>query len=285
MLFRNELRKVPQLIVSYTSKRQYLHASKSLSDALALIQGPLQGVEGLSDLRSDLLSRRQQLYQRLHEELVTQIYKNSAAETLSNFQRNNSNRRLNSSFTRGIAQRRSTDRMEANARVRKALVEMAQGFDLEKSEVIEDGDLIDPELSMTYFIAIVVECFGMLGKVPESVDHLRVQIQSELLNVVRNTTKQLMAQQQAEADAIQNQTNASTAIVINKTSDNNPLLTLLEIIYKQFKAIAKTHALVLKNYLAVVQKYSVVGPQPYDLTDFWSQAQSVVCNFESHKDH
>ncbi|CAD6991665.1 unnamed protein product [Ceratitis capitata] len=93
----NELRKVPQRIVSFSTKRQYLHASKALTDALATIQGPLSGVEGLADLRVDLQSRRQQLYQRLHEELVTQLYKNSAAEAFSNFQRNNSNR-LNSSL-------------------------------------------------------------------------------------------------------------------------------------------------------------------------------------------
>jgi len=59
-------------------------------------------------------------------------------------------------------------------------------------------------------------------------------------------------------------------------NEQNPLQTLLDVIMKQFKAIAKTHTLLLKNYLAVSQKYSVVGPQPYDLTDFWSQAQSVV---------
>ncbi|ALC46761.1 sec8 [Drosophila busckii] len=249
-----ELRKVPQRVVSYTAKRQYLHASKALTDALSTLNGRLADVEGLADLRTDLQSRRQQLYQRLHEELVTQVYKYSANEA---FQRSNSSR-LNSSFTRGIAARRSTDRIEANARVRKALSEMAQGFDLEKAEIIEDADLIDPELSMNYFIAIIVECFGMLHKVPDSLEMLRVQIQTELLNVVRQTTQQL----------------ASTET--QQSADSNPLLTLLEIIFKQFKAIAKTHALLLKNYLAVGQKYSVVGPQPYDLTDFWSQAQSVL---------
>ncbi|KRK03962.1 uncharacterized protein Dyak_GE24140, isoform I [Drosophila yakuba] len=250
-----ELRKVPQRVVGYTSKRQYLHASKALTDALATLNGPLQAVEGLSDLRTDLQARRQQLYLRLHEELVTQVYTNSANEALSSFERTNSSR-LNSSFTRGIKARRSTDRIEANARVRKALAEMAQRFDLDKAEVIEDADLIYPELSMSYFVAIIVESFGMLHKVPDSLETLRVQIQTELLNVVRNTTHLLS--------------------VNGATADTNPLLTLLEVIFKQFKAIAKTHTLLLKNYLSVGQKYSVVGPQPYDLTDFWAQAQSVL---------
>ncbi|XP_030565322.1 exocyst complex component 4 isoform X2 [Drosophila novamexicana] len=251
-----ELRKVPQRVVSYTAKRQYLHASKALTDALATLNGPLAGVEGLADLRTDLQTRRQQLYHRLHEELVTQVYKNSANEA---FQRSNSSR-LNSSFTRGIGARRSTDRIEANARVRKALSEMAQGFELDKAEIIEDADLIDPELSMNYFIAIIVECFGMLQKVPDSLETLRVQIQTELLNVVRQTTHQLASGGTLQAGA----------------GASNPLLTLLEIIFKQFKAIAKTHTLLLKNYLAVGQKYAVVGPQSYDLTDFWAQAQSVL---------
>jgi len=166
---------VPQRVVGYTAKRQYLHASKALTDALATLNGPLQAVEGLSDLRTDLQTRRQQLYQRLHEELVTQVYTNSANEALSSFQRSNSSR-LNSSFTRGIGARRSTDRIEANARVRKALAEMAQSFDLDKTEVIEDADLIYPELSMSYFVAIIVESFGMLHKVPDSLETLRVQI-------------------------------------------------------------------------------------------------------------
>ncbi|KAH8336426.1 hypothetical protein KR059_010030 [Drosophila kikkawai] len=250
-----ELRKVPQRVVSYTAKRQYLHASKALTDALATLNGPLQAVEGLSDLRADLQTRRQQLYQRLHEELVSQVYTNSANEAFSTFQRSNSSR-LNSSFTRGIGARRSTDRIEANARVRKALAEMAQNFDLDKAEVIEDADLIYPELSMSYFVAIIVESFGMLHKVPDSLETLRVQIQTELLNVVRQTTQQLS--------------------LSGETGEGNPLLMLLEIIFKQFKAIAKTHTLLLKNYLSVGQKYSVVGPQPYDLTDFWAQAQSVL---------
>lgn len=247
---------MPQSVFNYTSKRQYLHASKALTDALSLVNGPLKDVEGLADIRSDLMARRQHLYQRLHEELVTQIYQNSATDVLSAFQRSNS-QRMNTSFSRGITARRSTDRIEANARIRKALQEMTQGVDLNKTEIIEEADLVDPELSTTYFIAVIVECFGMLGKVPESVEKLRVGIQTELLEVVRNTTKHMLALSLA-------------------STERYPLLTLLDVIFRQLKAIAKTHTLLLKNFLAVVQKYQVVGPQHYDLTDFWSQAQSVV---------
>lgn len=252
----NDLRKVPQSVVSYTSKRQYLHASKVLTDALNLVNGPLKEVEGLADIRSDLMSRRQHLYQRLHEELVSQVYNNSSSLILNELQRSNSTR-LNASFSRNITTRRSTDRIEANARVRKALQEMAQGVDPTKVELIEDADILDPELSMMYFIAIIVECFGMLQKIPDAIEKLRVGIQTELLEIVRTTTRRMID-------------NAMAA------NERYPLLTLLDVIYKQFKAIARTHAMLLKNFLVVVQKYQVVGPQHYTLTDFWSQAQSVV---------
>ncbi|XP_055903773.1 exocyst complex component 4 [Eupeodes corollae] len=250
-----ELRKIPHKATAYSSKRQYLHAAKALCDATATCDGPLKDVEGLSDFRNDLLTRKNQLYQKLHEEIVEQLYKHSSAEVLTNFQRQNSARSSASNFTRNFA-RRSTDRMEANARVRMALKDMAQGFDFEKSETIDDTHLIDADLSVTYFISITVECFGMLNRVPDSIERIRVQIQSHLLDVVRNTTNQMIA--------------------LNLVpTDRHPLLALLEVLFKQFKAIARTHALLLKNYLSVIQKYSVTA-SPYDLSDFWAQAQSVL---------
>ena len=244
-------------MTSYTTKRHYLHATKKLTQAISTAEGSLLEVEGLNDVRTDLHYRKNQLYIKLHEELSRHLYQNSTAEVLSNFQRQSSTRTSAQQFQRNLGARRSTDRAEANARVRKALVEMTQGFDLDKSECIDDTDLLDTELSTTYFISIIVECFAMLKKVPESIEMIRIQTQSQLLELVRTTTQQIMA-----LNLIQ--------------GEQHPLLALLEVIFKQFKAVAQTHALLLKNYLNVIQRYSVLGCANYDLTDFWHQAQSVV---------
>uniref|UniRef100_T1GLE4 Exocyst complex component Sec8 n=1 Tax=Megaselia scalaris TaxID=36166 RepID=T1GLE4_MEGSC len=254
----NDLRKVPLKVTSYSSKRQYLHATKVLTDAISTAEKQLLSVEGLSDLRSDMQVRKDQLYTKLHEELSKQLYRNSTKEILNNLQRQNSNRLNGSSsnFQRNFA-RRSTDRAEANAKVRKALVDMSQGFDLKTSEIVEDADLIDPDLSMTYFISIIVECFAMMKKVPESIEEIKCKIQSELLEIVQVTTAQMISLNIASLD-----------------KDKHPVLCLLEIIFKQFKAVAQTHALLLKNYLMVLQKYSITTTM-YDLGDFWQQAQQV----------
>ncbi|KAL5273771.1 EXOC4 family protein [Megaselia abdita] len=255
----NELRKVPVKVLAFSSKRQYLHATKVLTDAISTAENKLLSVEGLSDLRSDMQVRKDQLYTRLHEELSKQLYRNSTAEIMKTFQRQNSSRLngSNSNFQRNFA-RRSTDRAEANAKVRKALIEMSQGFDLKTSEAVEDADLIDPDLSMTYFISIIVECFAMMKKVPESIDEIKCKIQSELLEIVQITTAQMISLNISSLD-----------------KEKHPVLCLLEIIFKQFRVVAQTHALLLKNYLIVLQKYSI-STNMYDLGDFWQQAQQVL---------
>lgn len=55
----------------------------------------------------------------------------------------------------------------------------------------------------------------------------------------------------------------------------HPLLELVELTYKQFKLIAEAHGMLLKNYLSVTQRHSIVV-KPYDIADYWTQAQIVV---------
>lgn len=252
----NELRKIPQVITSFTNKRHYLHATKALTQAINLGNGPLREIEGLKDLRTDLETRKTQLYNKLIDELNRHLYQNSTGEILNNFQRQNSTRGSNH-FQRDFL-RRSTDRAEANARIKQALVEMSQGFDLNKSEVIDESDLIDPELSATYFIGIIVECFAMLDKVPDSIETIKVRIQPELLKIVASTTQQMSAIDLSHSEQQQ-----------------HPLLALLDVLFKQFKLIAKSHNLLLKNYLNVVHRYQLCSGS-YDISDFWTQAQAVL---------
>lgn len=255
---------------SYTNKRHYLHATKVLVKAIDLSNGRLRDVEGLSDLRQDLDNRKNQLYLKMIEELNRHLYQLSTAEMLSNFQRRASSTRrsdnnLVSPFQRNVM-RRSTERAEANAKIRKALFEMAQGFDVDKTEVIDNSELLDADLSRSYFIGIIVECFALLKKIPESLEALRTQIQPELLAIVTRTTQHLVSILAAEGSLNQLQTDEQT----------HPLLELLGLVHKQFKLVANAHTLLLKNYLNVTQRHGIVV-KPYDIGDYWTQAQAVVC--------
>lgn len=159
------------------NKKQYLHATKSLIDGVHLANGPLSPIEGLSDVRQDLEQRGNQLFSKLIEELNKHIYQTSTAETLSNFHRHGSSR--NSNYTKPVARdtspfqrngvRRSAERVAANQKMRKILVEMtAQGsnFDLKKSELVENIDLLDEDA----WFFIIVECFAQLKRLPDALE-------------------------------------------------------------------------------------------------------------------
>lgn len=171
LCFSNDLRKVPQLVQMYTSKKHYLHATKTLTQAISLNDGPLKSVEGLVDLRSELENHRTQLYNKMIEELNRHLYTTSSMEVLTNFQRDGSARNSNfaSPFQRNII-RRSAERAEVNTKIRKVLFEMAQRSDTDTTEILENTDLLDPDLNATYFLGIIIECIALLNKVPESLD-------------------------------------------------------------------------------------------------------------------
>lgn len=258
LFLSNSLQKVPSVISSYISKKHYLHAAKELTSAIALGDGPLREVDGLHELRIDLDLRKNQLYSKLIEELSKHLYQSSTLDALSSFNRQSSGRGSSnyaSPFQRNMM-RRSAERIEANTKVKRALFEMAQGFDIEKSEIIENADLLDPELNSTYFIGIIIECFALLNKVPESLETIKVQIQNELLTIVTKTTQYILG-------------------LDIQTSDVDPLLELFELLFKQFKLIAVAHSMALKNYLSVMQRYEI-SAKLYELSEFWAQAQGVL---------
>lgn len=266
--FSNELRKVPSQVQSFTNKKHYLHATKVLTKAIDLGNGRLRDVEGLNDLRNDLNTRRDQLYSKLVEDLSKHLYQVSTSDAISSFQRmGSSSRNSNATYTSPFQRnniRRSTERAEANSKVRKALFEMSQGFDVDKTEIIEDPELLDTDLNTSYFIGIIVECFALLRKVPESLETIRTQTQPELLTIVKRTTQHMVAVQAAESG------NGDTQEAVH------PLLELIDLIYKQFKLIATAHLLLLKNYSSVIQRHSIGAVKTYDIADYWTQAQAVV---------
>lgn len=168
----SELQKVPNLVAAYIAKKHYLHATKSLTYAIHLGEGPLRDVEGLNDLRQDLEQRKNQLYSKLIEEISRLLYHTSTIDALTNFQRQGSARGSNfssSPFQRSSL-RRSAERAETNLKIKKALAEMHQKVDADKVEILESSELTDPELNMTYYMGIIIECFGLLKKVPESIE-------------------------------------------------------------------------------------------------------------------
>lgn len=177
IVHRSDLRKVPSTVNGFMNKKLYLHATKALNEGLQIANGSLSPIEGLSDVRQDLEVRNNQLFSKLVEEVNKQLYQTNTAETLSNFHRHGSTRNSNLTITNGRAAspfqrngvRRSAERVAANQKVRKVLVELtSQGsnFDLNKHEFVDNMDLLDEDAS--FFIS--VECFAQLKRLPEALE-------------------------------------------------------------------------------------------------------------------
>ncbi|XP_058056922.1 exocyst complex component 4 isoform X2 [Anopheles bellator] len=266
-----EVRKVPAQLAGFLAKKHYLHATKLLMASIETTDGRLKGVEGLNDLRQDFQNRRQQLYGKLLEELNKHLYVSSTADVLQNFQRQSSGRNSNSQYGAGVSPfqrnvlRRSAERVEANTKARKALFEISKnGFlDVDKSEIIEDTDLLDPDVNSSYFLSIIVECFALLQKVPESIESIKVQMQSELLAIVTKST---------HTPGGSTATDSSQAPSVQPV----PILELLELTFRQFKLIADAHQQALRNYGNVIHRYNLPQVKPYDIIEYWGQAQAVL---------
>jgi exocyst complex component 4 len=239
-------------------KRHYLKATKLLMSSVSIAEDKLKKVEGLEELRRDFNSKKTQLYNKLIEEMNKHIYHSSTHEVLSNFSRNNSARiSTQSPFQRSVM-RKSADRIEANTKARKALMEISENGFLEE-DLEEDTNLLEPEVNTTYFIGVIVECFALLNKVPESIETMKVQMQFELLAIVEKTTQHIIDSRQRNI----------------KSEIDVPFLELLDLLFKQFQLIAEAHQLTLKNYTNVIKRYQL-NVKPYDLTDFWGQVQAVL---------
>uniref|UniRef100_A0A182NRV9 Exocyst complex component Sec8 n=1 Tax=Anopheles dirus TaxID=7168 RepID=A0A182NRV9_9DIPT len=300
-----EIRKVPAQLSGYMAKKHYLHATKLLMASIETTDGKLRGVEGLNELRQDFQNRRQQLYGKLLEELNRHLYVSSTVDVLQNFQRQASGR--NSQYAAGASPfqrnvlRRSAERVEANTKARKALFEISKnGFlDVDKSEIIEDTELLDPDVNSSYFLSIIVECFALLQKVPESIESIKVQMQSELLAIVTKSTQHINSlEHQPQTQSLQQQAaigppntpssasatscNGTPSGTVNSTGDPAqpaqpvPILELLDVVFRQLKLIANAHQQALRNYGNVIQRYNIPQVKPYDIIEYWGQAQAVL---------
>ncbi len=267
----NELREISSKLNVHLNKKHYLHATKMLMSAIEMSGGQLQDVEGLNEMRLEFEEKRTLLYDKLVEELNRHVYLTSTTEVLSNFQRNNSTRISSSNTQQSPFQRnfirRSADRIEANNKAKKALFEIAQNgyIDVDKSEIIDDTNLLDPDINSTYFIGIIVECFALLNKVPESVETIKIQMQNELLAIVAKTTQYI----------INIRSGQQLMPLEDGEKSDTPLLDLLDLLFKQFQLIAEAHQMTLKNYGNVIKRYDL-NIKSYDLTDFWAQVQAVL---------
>ncbi|XP_038174647.1 exocyst complex component 4 [Arvicola amphibius] len=261
------IKQVPQKLEQCMASKHYLSATDMLVSAVESLEGPLLQVEGLSDLRLELHSKKMNLHLVLIEELHRHLYIKSTSRVV---QRNKEKGKMSShgkdaspgpliDVTNISTPRKFLDATQYSTAGSSSVREM------NLQDIKEDLEC-DPEENSTLFMGILIQGLARLKKIPETVKAIKERLEQELKQIVKRSTTQVADSGYQRGESL--------------TVDNQPrlLLELLELLFDKFNAVATAHSVVL-GYLQ-----DSVGTQPmqqeeiklYDMADVWVKIQDVL---------
>ncbi|XP_032160419.1 exocyst complex component 4 isoform X2 [Mustela erminea] len=261
------IKQVPQKLEQCLASKHYLSATDMLVSAVESLEGPLLQVEGLSDLRLELHSKKMNLHLVLIDELHRHLYIRSTSRVV---QRNKEKGRVSSlikdaspvpliDVTNLPTPRKFLDTSQFSTPGSSSAREM------NLQDIKEDLES-DPEENSTLFMGILIKGLAKLKKIPETVKAIKERLEQELQQIVKRSTTQVADSGYQRGE--------------NLTVENQPrlLLELLELLFDKFNAVATAHSVVL-GYL----QDTVVAPltqqddvKLYDMADVWVKIQDVL---------
>ncbi|XP_065528890.1 exocyst complex component 4 [Lathamus discolor] len=262
------IKQVPQKLEQCMASKHYLNATDMLVSAVDSLEGPLLQVEGLSDLRLELHSKKMNMHLVLIDELHRHLYIKSTNRV---GQRNKEKGRL-SSLVKDASPVPLMD--VSNLSTPRKFLETSQFStpgsssmrDTSLLEMKEDAEL-DPEENSTIFMGILIKGLAKLKKIPETVKAIQDRLEQELKQIVKRSTTQVADNGYQRGE--------------NLSQENQPrlLLELLELLFDKFNAVAAAHSVVLGHF-----QQTVASPcsqydgdiKLYDMVDVWVKIQDVL---------
>ncbi|XP_030632590.1 exocyst complex component 4 [Chanos chanos] len=228
------IKQVPQRLETFMASKHYQHATDMLVSAVDSLEGPLLQVEGLSDLRLELHSKKLNIHLVLIDELHRHLYIKSTSRL--------GHKGKDKSRPAGSGPKDSTILDVSGLSTPRKHPEISQfstpGSSSCKRENIQEGreDLdVDPEENSAEFMGILIKSLAKLKKIPETIKAIMERLEPELKQILKRSTTQIAdhAYQRGE----------------NLTQDNQPrlLLELLELLFDKFNAVAAAHSVVLTH--------------------------------------
>ncbi|NXA47875.1 EXOC4 protein, partial [Nothocercus julius] len=262
------IKQVPQKLEQCMASKHYLNATDMLVSAVDSLEGPLLQVEGLSDLRLELHSKKMNMHLVLIDELHRHLYIKSTNRVGP---RNKEKGRISSL----VKDASSVPLMDVTnlSTPRKFLDTSQFGTPGSSSmretsllEIKEDADL-DPEENSTVFMGILIKGLAKLKKIPETVKAIQDRLEQELKQIVKRSTTQVADNGYQRGE--------------NLLQENQPrlLLELLELLFDKFNAVAAAHAVVLVHLQQTVASPSSQYDgdiKLYDMVDVWVKIQDVL---------
>ncbi|VVC27703.1 Hypothetical protein CINCED_3A008645 [Cinara cedri] len=239
-----QIKEVPYQLNMLESKHQYLQCTKLLMDTLQISNNDLKNIDALNELRIELKQKKQALYNRLLDELINHIYVISS-QSANSFRRIGSDG-YNSSF--GQSTRRSF----------KYTTQIAA------KEVLNDNNETEiTELDTEKFVPIAVECLAILIKLNDTIEKLKSTMQTQLIEIVEKTTKQISSTNQSK-------------------NSGEQLVSLVNGVILQFYSVVDAHQLFLCSLDKVIDQQLLANVNKYDLKYVWENIESIVQMFLSN---
>ncbi|XP_014206548.1 exocyst complex component 4 [Copidosoma floridanum] len=270
----DQLKEIPSKLSTHLEKKHYLHATQMVVTAISLSGGVLGEVEGLREVRADIEIKKQKLISKLLEELNKHLYKEQVKEV--GLRRQGSNR----DFQRGIEMRNSK-----SSKVKKNLLDVtipgfvsgqvsrktsSAGLD-DLNNLMDDENNLNLEENPEHFLAII-ECLALLSQIPEAIEVIKTQMQSELLRIIEQaskTVKESLDKKKAHVNIKVQDVNTG------EPSSQSPLLDLLNEIFSRFQQVITNHSTALCGFAHVTKKHNV-EVLVYEMADVWNGIQAAL---------
>lgn len=295
-----QLTKVPEEITNFMNRKHYLHATKLLVKSVASLESGLKKVDALSDVKHDLMGKKEELYNILLDDLHRHVYVKSTAETLGQIKIKNERKDINSptggTFIPGHARNKSSDlNLGRNrSRTREQVIEIKEPIE---EDINPDND---PEEDSSKFISIIVECLSILHRVPDAIESIKDRADKELGNIVKRTGRELLgtvttAAANAPSSNVMTASSVSTSgtvpsvlrasLILSDPEHRSHLLNDLFLsLFAQFRQVVAFHETILIPNLKRIESKSggtIVSEsgtnlRVYTMEDIWAKIQAVL---------
>ncbi|XP_061109058.1 exocyst complex component 4 [Conger conger] len=264
-----KIKQVPQKLEACMSSKHYLHATDMLVSAVESLEGPLLQVEGLSDLRLELHSKKLNIHLVLIDELHRHLYIKSTSRV------GHKGKDKDRGRAQGLGPKEppslplldvgslSTPRkfMDSSSQFGTPACSSLR----ELQETREDLE-VDPEENSGEFMGILIKGLAKLKKVPETIKAILERLEPELKQIVKRSTTQIADHAYQRGESL--------------SQDNQPrlLLELLELLFDKFNAVASAHSVVLAHLQQIVVSPSGTqeGIKLYEQADVSAKIQAVL---------
>ncbi|EEC00317.1 exocyst componenet sec8, putative, partial [Ixodes scapularis] len=243
---------VPEKVDAFLEKRQYLHATQLLVSSVHLVEGSLEGVEALKDVRAKLLFKKERLHEDLVEELHRQLYMRNPIHNEAN------QGALGATLLCSGIVLPFLEILPGSTNLSYQLIVFANAGVQSLSPLLcellrldEGGERQGPP-----FLAILVHCLALLQRIPDTLQVMKERCQSELLSMVWRS---------------------SQFLVDNNRPTPALLVELLELLFEQFRWVVAAHGAALGSMQALMASQGLeYDAAAYGVSDVWFHMQSVV---------